>query len=301
MVFKASVPYRIGLIGGGTDLPFFTSEHGTEVINASFKAFSHCEIHKIQSPHIFIETKDYQQQIQIDQLPDLALIARDEFRISLAVLNNFAENIMSLGTGLHIKTYSEFAPQTGLGGSSAHLISVLKSCLQLLNQEWDGDKIIHTAHSLERNTLSIFGGFQDFYPCLHQGSHHLSKSPGESIQHTVLNSSFLKNLDLSFYIAQSNSTDTGETELPDLKTLKLQKDLAKAASDAWRQNDAAVFKNLLKDSWSLKCSPQKNIPHVWAAKSCGLSKKMTVLAVEKSLEKSFNESITRAVRKIEWH
>jgi D-glycero-alpha-D-manno-heptose-7-phosphate kinase len=301
VVFKASVPYRIGLIGGGTDLPFFTNEHGTELINASFKAFSHCEIHKIQSPHIFIETKDYQQQIQIDKLPELALIARDEFRIALAVLNYFADAILAMGTGLHIKSYSEFAPQTGLGGSSAHLISVLKACLNLIDLKWDDQKILETARELERDTLSIFGGFQDFYPCLYTGAHYLSKMPKSEIRHRTLNSDFLNQLDLSFYITGSTATALGELELPDLMSLKEQQRIAQEAANAWATADVASFKRLLRQSWNIKNKISESIPFVFASKTCGLSKKMKVLAVENSVEKSFKENFGEDVRKIEWH
>ncbi len=301
MVFKSSIPYRIGLIGGGTDLPFFTNKHGTEVINASFKAYSHCEIRKIQSPHIFIEINDYKTQVQVDRLPEMVLISRDEFRISLAVLNNFADTVMSTGSGLHIKTFSEFAPQTGLGGSSAHLIAVLKACLNYLNLSWSDKQILDKAHLLERDTLSIFGGFQDFYPCLYQGAHHLSKNPGSEIVHRPLDGNFLNNLDLSFYIVESKGASLGEMELPDLAALKLQKDLAHQAAEAWNNGKHSVFKDLLQMSWNAKSGSQKNMPYVFATKTCGLSKKMNVLAVEKSQEKSFIESNGPAARKIEWH
>ncbi|WP_413576220.1 hypothetical protein ACLVWU_17700 [Bdellovibrio sp. HCB290] len=301
MVFKTSIPYRIGLIGGGTDLPFFTNEHGTEIINASFKAYSHCEIQKIQSPHISVETKDYKTHVQIDKLPEMALLAKDEFRISLAVLNHFAGKITDLKCGIQLKTYSDFAPQTGLGGSSAHLISVLKTCLQLLNETWDDQRILDTAHTLERNTLSIFGGFQDFYPCLLQGAHHLSKKPDSEIIHKKLDSDFLKKLDLSFYVLESKETSLGEMELPDAASLKLQKQFAQDAAQAWQQNDGAKFKKILRSSWNIKQGSDKNPPHVFALKSCGLSKRMRVLAVEKSQEKSFVESTSNGVRKVDWN
>ncbi|WP_413585658.1 hypothetical protein [Bdellovibrio sp. HCB274] len=301
MVFKTSIPYRIGLIGGGTDLPFFTNEYGTEIINASFKAYSHCEIQKTQSPHIFIESQDYKTQAQIDKLPELVLIAKDEFRISLAVLNCFANELMELNCGLHVKSYSEFAPQTGLGGSSAHLISVLKSCLALLNLSWSDEKILTVAHSIERNTLSIFGGFQDFYPCLHQGAHHLSKKPDSEIVHRILDSSFLQKLDLSFYVKESPGISLGEMELPDSTSLKLQKEFAKKAAEAWHNDDPVEFKQILRSSWNVKQGKDQNPPDVYAAKTCGLSKKVTVFAVEKPKEKSFLESIGHGVRKVEWN
>ncbi|WP_413582886.1 hypothetical protein [Bdellovibrio sp. HCB288] len=301
MIFKTSIPYRIGLIGGGTDLPFFTNEHGTEIINASFNAYSHCEIQKIQSPHIFIETQDYKTHAQVDKLPELALIAKDEFRICLAVLNHFADEIMNLKCGIHLRSYSEFAPQTGLGGSSAHLISVLKTCLAFLNQSWDDQKILDTAHSLERNTLSIFGGFQDFYPCLHQGAHHLSKKPDAEIIHHKLDTSFLRDLDLSFFVSETAGVSLGEMELPDASSLQLQKQYAREAAHAWKSGDGKTFKQTLKSSWNVKQGSDQAPKHVFAMKSCGLSKKMNVLAVEKSDEKIFLETIGRGVRKVEWN
>lgn len=300
MVFKSSIPYRIGLIGGGTDLPFFTNKHGTEIINASFKAFSHCEIRKIQSPHISIETNDYKTQVQVEKLPELILISKDEFRISLAVLNSFADQLMALGGGLHIKSYSEFAPQTGLGGSSAHLIAVLKTCLNYLNLSWSDKQILDTAHSIERDTLSIFGGFQDFYPCLYQGAHHLSKNPGTEIIHRRLDGNFLNELDLSFFLMDSVSESLGESDLPELGSLKVQKDLAHQAAEAWDKRQHSRFKNLLQESWKSKSQPAANLPYSFASKTCGLSKKMNIVAVESPLEKSFIESNGHA-RKIEWH
>ncbi|WP_413292294.1 hypothetical protein ACLSU7_12900 [Bdellovibrio sp. HCB185ZH] len=240
-------------------------------------------------------------QVQIDKLPEMVLISKEEFRISLAVLNNFADMITSLGGGLHLKTYSEFAPQTGLGGSSAHLIAVLKACLEYLKLSWNDMQILDSAHSIERNTLSIFGGFQDFYPCLYQGAHHLSKDPGSEIIHRSLDGNFLNELDLSFFLMESSPVSFGETELPELNSLKTQKELAHQAANAWKLGQHSTFKNLLQESWKAKAPSAKSIPYVFATKTCGLSKRMNVIAVEKSLEKSFTESSGHAARKIEWH
>ncbi|MBO9668312.1 MAG: hypothetical protein J7501_16040 [Bdellovibrio sp.] len=303
MVFKTSVPYRIGLIGGGTDLPYFADEHGAEVINASFKAYTHCEILKNQSPQISIETHDYQKSVKISQLPEIALLQANEFRITLAVLNYFYKQLQDLNCGLSIKTFSDFPPQTGLGGSSAHLGAVLKALLHLLELDWDNARILSTAFQIERRILNIFGGFQDFYPCVFEGAHYLSKDVSSEVQHHQLDSEFLNSLGLDFYlIGNSRGSQNITADLPSTATLQEQKKIARQAAEAWKSQDSQLFKSLLKQSWSMKGINTLSLPpSVFAAKTCGLSKAMTVLAVETTHVPEFIENSKDAYQKIDWH
>lgn len=287
MKVVSKIPYRIGLIGGGTDLPYFSNTYGAQIINAAFNAFTYCEITPLESPVIFIESGDYNKQLEIKKDTPFIRTTSQEFRIATAALDVFQTELALIKSGLHIKTYSDFSPQTGLGGSSAHLVATLKALAQFFNKDWSNEELLNTAIFLERNVLTIFGGYQDFFPCIRPGSHYIYKSKDSDIQSKPLNSHFLKSLDLDFYLIPQNpptKPEEPEDRLPDLDTLKYQFELGKKGAHAWQNNDPALFKNCLIESWQAKkdSGPEFSLQGVLASKTCGLAKSTRVLVTEKN-------------------
>lgn len=299
-------PYRIGLIGGGTDLPYFSNTYGTQIINAAFEAFTHCEISPIEKQLILLESVDYQRSLEIQMDPPFIQNSSIEFRIISAALDLFQNDISHLNHGLSIKTWSDFSPQSGLGGSSAHLITALRALSKFFNKNWTHLELLRTAIFIEREVLCIFGGYQDFYPCTMPGSHYIFKTKDGSIQNTSLDSEFLKHLNLDFYIYRPRFTQTSEKEfeikqnLPSLDILKKQHSLGRRGADAWLSKNTDAFEKCLIESWNIKNSPSGSLiarKGILAAKNCGLSKHTQVLVAKKG---SPELELTSDIFKIHW-
>ena len=71
---------------------------------------------------------------------------------------------MQPGFGLEVETYSEVEPGTGLGGSSALVVSVIGALNYFRNQrQLDIYQISDLAYQVERIDMDIKGGWQDQY------------------------------------------------------------------------------------------------------------------------------------------
>ena len=66
--------------------------------------------------------------------------------------------------GFNLETFAEFEPGTGLGGSSALVVSVLGALNHFRNeQQLDFYQLADLAYQVERIDMNMYGGWQDQY------------------------------------------------------------------------------------------------------------------------------------------
>ena len=58
MIVRARAPLRLGLGGGGTDLPEFSARYGGVVLNATIDLYAHATITPIDEPSVRFEAVD---------------------------------------------------------------------------------------------------------------------------------------------------------------------------------------------------------------------------------------------------
>jgi D-glycero-alpha-D-manno-heptose-7-phosphate kinase len=151
--YKAKAPMRIGFFGGGTDVSPYAEEHGGKVLNCTINLYVRCMLRHTGQEGISIHSLDLEEVSR-------NFTGRWEGRLSLpqAVLD-----AMPTAPGAAVTMFSDVPPGSGLGSSSALVVSMLKMIATAYNQPIDSHSLAELAYRIERVDLGIPGGRQDQY------------------------------------------------------------------------------------------------------------------------------------------
>ncbi len=144
---------RIGFFGGGTDVSPYAEEHGGKVLNCTIDKYVRCRLRPNGGEGITIRSLD------------LAEVSRKttghwEGKLPLpqAVLD-----ALPAAQGVEVTMFSDVPPGSGLGSSSALVVSMLKLTAAAYNLSLDPHTLAEMAYQIERVNLGIPGGRQDQY------------------------------------------------------------------------------------------------------------------------------------------
>lgn len=159
-LYKAKAPMRIGFFGGGTDVSPYAEEHGGKVLNCTIDKYVRCLLKPNGGEGITIRSLD---------LADVsrATTGREwDGKLSLpqAVLDAHPEI-----NGVEITMFSDVPPGSGLGSSSALVVSMLKLLDATFGLQFDPYEMAELAYRIERVDLGIPGGRQDQYAAVFGG------------------------------------------------------------------------------------------------------------------------------------
>ena len=159
-LYKAKAPMRIGFFGGGTDVSPYSEEHGGKVLNCTIDKYVRCMLKPSDSDGITIRSLDLAEVSH-------AMTGREwDGKLSLpqAVLDAHPEI-----NGVEITMFSDVPPGSGLGSSSALVVSMLKLLDSAFNLRLDAYNMAELAYRIERVDLGIPGGRQDQYAAVFGG------------------------------------------------------------------------------------------------------------------------------------
>jgi D-glycero-alpha-D-manno-heptose-7-phosphate kinase len=152
-IYKAKAPMRIGFFGGGTDVSPYAEEHGGKVLNCTIDKYVRCMLKPTGSEGITIRSLDLEEVSR-------NFTGRGEGRLALpqAVLDAMPE-----ARGVEVTMFSDVPPGSGLGSSSALVVSMLKLICAAYDVQTDPHGLAELAYRIERVDLGIPGGRQDQY------------------------------------------------------------------------------------------------------------------------------------------
>ncbi|HZB96092.1 MAG TPA: GHMP kinase [Herpetosiphonaceae bacterium] len=161
-IYKARAPMRIGFFGGGTDVSPYAEEHGGKVLNCTINLFVRCMLRPSRTPGITIRSLD------------LAEVSRHvggrtwdgKLALPQAVVDAVSVGQAEHGghpEGVDITMFSDVPPGSGLGSSSALVVSMLKLLHARNGTTADVYSMAELAYRIEREDLGIPGGRQDQY------------------------------------------------------------------------------------------------------------------------------------------
>jgi D-glycero-alpha-D-manno-heptose-7-phosphate kinase len=158
-IYKAKAPMRIGFFGGGTDVSPYAEEHGGKVLNCTIDKYVRCMLKPNAEPGITIRSLDLEEVSR-------NVTGRWEGRLSLpqAVLDAMPE-----AQGVQVTMFSDVPPGSGLGSSSALVVSMLKVITAANDITIDPHTLAELAYRIERVDLGIPGGRQDQYAAVFGG------------------------------------------------------------------------------------------------------------------------------------
>ena len=171
-------PVRADLAGGTLDLwPLYLFHPGSRTVNVAISYYAESEVCETTSGAIEIHLTDaqyrqtYESLLEMSNDPKAALLHRaiEHFKLS----------------GVKITTRTDAPRGSGLGGSSALSITLVRALSEIAGQPIEGDDLIFLVRDLETRLLGVPAGIQDYYPPVYGGLGSLHLNPGKPVRHPL--------------------------------------------------------------------------------------------------------------------
>ena len=147
----ARAPVRLGLAGGGTDLPAYYEPFGGAVISTTIDKYLYSFVNVREKDSLQISSSDYQTFFRHDG--STPLLWDGDLKLPRAVLSHFG-----IRGGLSIFVAAEVPPGTGLGSSSAAAVALVKAISTALGCHLDKATIADLACCIEIEKLGAPSG-----------------------------------------------------------------------------------------------------------------------------------------------
>ena len=160
--YRAKAPLRVGLVGGGTDVNPYAAQKGGLVFNTTINKYAYCTITPTGDSSMSIHSTDYgKYEAPLDGGP---LPLDGNMDLIKAVTNHF-----NITDGFKMFLQSEAPPGSGLGGSSAVIVSIIAAICEWKGIRMTGYEMAQLAIKLEREDIGLKGGKQDQYTAVFGG------------------------------------------------------------------------------------------------------------------------------------
>jgi len=254
MIIKTKAPVRISFGScGDTDYDSKLIGWGN-AINATVNLYAYCEIHKRDDNKIVLRTLETGSVLEYDSLESIKYDKREE-DIAKAVIKHFGN------TGIDIVTYTDAPLESGLGGSAAHTISLIKAFNQLNGLNKTNLDVSKLAYEIERNVLGISGGYQDQWASTFGGINYMKFSNG-SVEVTPIflglgDLEFLENSILMVYLPREKHgynihDDLNKRCEKNMPILKLKRDNIEDLKVVFTEKKFSDLGRVLHMDWKLK-------------------------------------------------
>jgi D-glycero-alpha-D-manno-heptose-7-phosphate kinase len=171
-------PVRADLAGGTLDLwPLYLFHPGSRTVNVAISFYAESEITRIATGGIEIHLTDQQYRQQYDSLIEMAEDPK------AALLHRALEHFKL--DGIRITTRTDAPRGSGLGGSSALAVTLVRALSEMAGVPVEGEELINLVRDLETRLLGVPAGIQDYYPPVFGGLGSLHLNPGRPARHPL--------------------------------------------------------------------------------------------------------------------
>jgi len=219
-------PVRADLAGGTLDLwPIYLFHPGSRTVNVAISYYAESEICETgEGIEIYLTDQQYRQRYEslreLGADPKAALIFRalEHFHLS----------------NVSITTRTDAPRGSGLGGSSALAITLVRALSELAGKTVEGDDLIFLVRDLETRLLGVPAGIQDYYPPVYGGLAALHLEPGSPVRHAIgvpvaeLSSHMLLHYTGVAHFSGTNNWEMYKRQIQGMK--KVQKGFSKIAA-----------------------------------------------------------------------
>jgi D-glycero-alpha-D-manno-heptose-7-phosphate kinase len=247
----SQTPLRVGLVGGGTDLPHYYREHGGRVLNAAIDKYVYVVVKQRFDDDVYI---NYSQKEIVSRVED---VRHDLVREAM--------HMAGVRKGVEITTLADIpSAGSGLGSSSAVTVGLLHALFAYQGRQVSAEELAERACTIELDRCSKPIGKQDQYAAAFGGICDLRFGPGDRVQvgqirlephaHRQLQGELML-----FYTGITRSADNILQEqnaniVERLQQLHFLRDLAGEAADGLRTGDTGCVGVALAKSWDAKRS-----------------------------------------------
>lgn len=171
-LIRAKVPLRISFAGGGTDIPPFPQQEGGCVLSATINRYAYGTLRPRQDGQICIKSLDFGVSVTYG-VEDKPLYdgGLDLVKAAIRKLGN------NNSAGFDLFLHTDVPPGSGLGASSAMVVSLIGLLRELNHLPLTDYEIADMAYIIERKELGIQGGMQDQYAAAFGGVNYIEFLP----------------------------------------------------------------------------------------------------------------------------
>lgn len=242
-------PLRISFVGGGTDLPDFYRMYPGRVISATIDKYVYIAI----NPAPLLKGISARYSI-IENVTDIRNLKNDRIREVMLDLN--IEENMEIGI------FSTLPAGTGLGGSSAFTVALIKGLSTYLGKRLDKKEVAEAACKVEIDLIKEPIGKQDQYASAIGGFNIFQFNADETVEVEPILLDYKKRIDLENHlilfftgITRKASAVLGEqrSNIPQkMETLKSMTKLVDTFKDKLIKGDFHSLGKLLHENWLKK-------------------------------------------------
>ncbi|MBX5493349.1 MAG: GHMP kinase [Chloroflexi bacterium] len=153
-------PLRLSFGGGGTDLPAYADRHGGLVVSTAIVRYCWVQLTPRADRRLVLRSLDYGVREELDA--DAPIPLREPLVLARAALH-WAREEGRLAGGLELTLASDAPPGSGLGGSSAMAVALVRALTIAAGDQWSPERVAATAAHLEIERLGWPIGRQDHY------------------------------------------------------------------------------------------------------------------------------------------
>lgn len=159
---RARAPLRLGLAGGGTDVSPYSEQFGGHVLNVTIDKYAYATLAPALAGTVELVASD--TGASWVGLAASALEHHPGLSLHVGVYNRVVRDFRGgEPLSISITTHSEAPPGSGLGSSSAMVVTILQAFCEYLALPLGEYDIARLAYEIERIDLAMAGGKQDQY------------------------------------------------------------------------------------------------------------------------------------------
>ena len=243
-------PLRIGLVGGGTDIPSYYREHGGRVLNCAIDKYVYVIVKQRFDDEIYV---NYSKKEIVSRVEDLEHELVREAMWMTGVTN-----------GVEITTLADIpsAGGSGLGSSSAVTVGLLHALFAYRGRQVTAEELADRACIIELDRCGKPIGKQDQYIAALGGIRDIRFGPGDQVMAEELELPAATRRELQrhimlFYTGVTRSANSILAEqTANIKAthdqLDVLRDLAGLAADRLRCGDVDALGEAMRKGWEAK-------------------------------------------------
>ena len=242
-------PLRIGLLGGGTDLPSYYREHGGRVLNCALDKYVYVIVKERFDDDIYVNYSKKEIVSRVDELEH--------------ELVREAMHMTGVANGVEITTLADIpSAGSGLGSSSAVTVGLLHALFAYRGRQITPEELAERACTIEIELCGKPIGKQDQYIAAFGGIRDIRFGPGDQVVAGEVRLSMaerraLQHQVMLFYTGITRRADpilaeqnaNVETTRPQLDLLR---DLAGFAVERLCSGDVDAIGPAIRESWEAK-------------------------------------------------
>lgn len=169
---RARVPLRLGLAGGGTDLPPYSEAFGGAVLNATIDRYAYAFIERSVDGRTHFVAPDLGVEESLPADLSSADLCRLQLHAGVArrMVGQFGGGVRP---PLRVTSYVDAPAGSGLGSSSALVVALVEAFTTFLEAPLGPYDVARIAYEVERLELGLAGGKQDQYAATFGGTNFI--------------------------------------------------------------------------------------------------------------------------------